>query len=94
MSYDCKFEKRCDKNGVEFNNEVLRFISANPSEIAEIFSDSINADNITIGGSNSMQVRVLNRQGKYIRDGIKSKLASIEMYGPQCNWFRSELRRI
>ena len=57
VSYNLEVENRFLKKGVEFNNEVLRFIAANPNEIVGIFSEGTNTDNLCNGGSNTCHVR-------------------------------------
>ena len=79
---------------MQFDDEVLRFMAANPNEIAGIFGDGVNADNLGWGGSDTRHVRELKRQVKLVRDSIKSKLASMGMHRLQSNWFRTESRRV
>ena len=79
---------------IDFDDDVLKFMAANPNEITGIFIDEANNEIKTRGGSDNKQVRDLKRQGKMIRDGIKSKLASMGMRRPNLNWFRSESGRV
>ena len=55
-------------NGVEFDDDVLKFMAANPNEIIGVFGDEVNDEIKTRGGRDSNQVRDLKRQGKMIRD--------------------------
>ena len=81
-------------NGVNVDDDVLKFIAANPNEITWIFGDEFNNKIKTKGGRDNKQMRELKRQGKIIRDGIKSKLASMGMRRNNLNWFRNESGRV
>ena len=81
-------------NCVDFDDDVLKFMAANPNEITDIFGHEVNDEIKTKGGSDNKQVRDLKRQGKMIRDVTKSKLASIGIRRPNLNWFRSESGRV
>ena len=44
-------QKRISRNHLEFDDEVLAFMSANPSEIVGIFGDEMNDENREHGDS-------------------------------------------
>ena len=65
-----------NRNHLEFDDEVLAFISANPSEIVGIFGDETNDENQGRGRSENIENRILKRQGKEVRSNIRRKFSA------------------
>ena len=80
--------------GVDVEYDDLKLIVPNPNEITGIFGDQFNAENAGRGGSDNLKVRELKRQGKLVRDGVKTKLMTMGAQRSDLSWFMYDPGRV